>query len=90
MSLIEHETLSRRTFLKAGGALVVMTAVPAALRAPLAWAAAGGGPYPAVDPAEHYLSVLGRRSVWSDGDQRSALYFATHPGPFDVATGGPS
>ncbi|HXM55238.1 MAG TPA: molybdopterin cofactor-binding domain-containing protein, partial [Candidatus Dormibacteraeota bacterium] len=52
MSLIEHETtLSRRAFLKAGGALVVMTAVPAALRAPLAVAAAGGGPYPAVDPS---------------------------------------
>src|SRR2546423_15693590 len=50
MSLIEHETLSRRTFLKAGGALVIMAAVPEALRVPLAQAAAGAGPYPALDP----------------------------------------
>src|SRR5690242_66253 len=50
MSLIEHRTLSRRGFLKAGGALVIMSAVPEALRAPLAEAAAGAGPYPALDP----------------------------------------
>lgn len=50
MRLFEHGTLSRRAFLGAGGALVVMAAVPAGLRASLARAAAGAGPYPALDP----------------------------------------
>lgn len=49
---IEQRTMSRRGFLKAGGALVVMTAaVPEALRMSLAEAAAAGDPFPAVDPS---------------------------------------
>jgi CO/xanthine dehydrogenase Mo-binding subunit len=50
MSLIE-DRISRRTLLKAGGALLVVAAVPTALRTSLAQAAAAGGPYPALDPA---------------------------------------
>jgi nicotinate dehydrogenase subunit B len=50
MNLITHETLSRRAFLQAGGVLVVMASVPAALRTSMARAAAGAGPYPALDP----------------------------------------
>ncbi|HEY7200633.1 MAG TPA: twin-arginine translocation signal domain-containing protein, partial [Candidatus Dormibacteraeota bacterium] len=46
----DHDALSRRTFLKAGGALVVMAAVPAAVGLPLARSAAAAGPYPALDP----------------------------------------
>src|SRR5206468_10693479 len=63
MSLIEHDALSRRTFLKAGGALVVTAAVPAVLGAPLARAAAGAGPYPDVDPT----SLATWLSVHADG-----------------------
>src|SRR5437764_5955167 len=49
---IEQKKMSRRGFLKAGGALVVMTtAVPAALRMSLAEAAAAGDPFPALDPS---------------------------------------
>ncbi|MPZ62951.1 MAG: molybdopterin-dependent oxidoreductase [Propionibacteriales bacterium] len=48
---VQQKTMSRRGFLKAGGALVVMTtAVPATLRMPLAKAAAAGAPFPAIDP----------------------------------------
>jgi len=63
MSLIEHNALSRRTFLKAGGALVVTAAVPAVLGAPPAGAAAGAGPYPDVDPT----SLAAWLSVHADG-----------------------
>lgn len=49
---IERKTMTRRGFLKAGGALVVMTAaVPEALRMSLAEAAAAGEPFPALDPS---------------------------------------
>jgi len=51
MNLTEGRTLTRRTFLKAGGALLVIGAVPIELRASLAEAAAAGVPFPALDPA---------------------------------------
>jgi len=44
-----HE-LDRRTFLKAGGALIVTAAVPGAVVAALTEAAAAAVPYPALDP----------------------------------------
>ena len=44
-----HE-LDRRTFLKAGGALIVTTAVPGAVVGALTEAAAAAVPYPALDP----------------------------------------
>lgn len=44
-----HE-LSRRTFLKAGGALVVVAAVPGAVISALTEAAGAAVPYPALDP----------------------------------------
>src|SRR5215472_8803344 len=44
-----HE-LSRRTFLKAGGALVVVAAVPGAVIGALTEAAGAAAPYPALDP----------------------------------------
>src|SRR5215472_3266359 len=44
-----HE-LSRRTFLKAGGALVVVAAVPGAVIGALTEAAGSAAPYPALDP----------------------------------------
>jgi nicotinate dehydrogenase subunit B len=44
-----HE-LSRRTFLKAGGALIVTAAVPGAIAGVLTEAAAATVPYPALDP----------------------------------------
>ena len=50
MSLIADRRLSRRTFLKAGGALVVMGAVPIELRSALAEAVAAGVPFPPLDP----------------------------------------
>lgn len=64
MSLIESGTISRRGFLKAGGALVVMSsAMPVALRGLLAEAAAAGAPYP--------IPVLNELATWltvqSDG-----------------------
>jgi nicotinate dehydrogenase subunit B len=49
MSLIEDTTFTRRSFLKAGGALLVVAGVPPALLASLEDAAAAG-PYPALDP----------------------------------------
>src|SRR5215472_9961860 len=50
MSLIEDRTFSRRSFLKAGGALVIVSAVPSALTTSLLEAAAAGVPFPALDP----------------------------------------
>jgi CO/xanthine dehydrogenase Mo-binding subunit len=47
---ITKQTLSRRSFLKAGGALVVMAGVPAELSATLVRAVAAGAAFPALDP----------------------------------------
>src|SRR5438876_6890981 len=65
MSFIADRTLSRRTFLKAGGALVVMGAVPIELRATLAEAIAAGTPFPALDPTAlaSWLAVKADGSV---------------------------
>src|SRR6266498_3596212 len=66
MRLIEDAELSRRGFLKAGGALVVtMAAAPAAAGMSLARAAAAANPYPAVDPASlaTWLTVKADGSV---------------------------
>jgi nicotinate dehydrogenase subunit B len=65
MNLIEDRSLTRRGFLKAGGALVVMAAVPIELRASLAEAAAAGAPFPALDPTSlaTWLTVKADGSV---------------------------
>ncbi|HVB78191.1 MAG TPA: molybdopterin cofactor-binding domain-containing protein [Candidatus Nitrosotalea sp.] len=53
MSLIYERPVSRRGFLKTGGALVVMAAsIPAALRLDVAEAIAAGVAYPALDPTQ--------------------------------------
>ncbi|HEY4028330.1 MAG TPA: molybdopterin cofactor-binding domain-containing protein [Candidatus Dormibacteraeota bacterium] len=54
---------SRRGFLKAGGALVVMAAAPAAAGLSLVRAVADGTPYPALDPA----SLASWLTVKADG-----------------------
>src|SRR5437868_4043786 len=65
MNPIERRTLTRRTFLQASGALVVMGAVPFELRASLAEAIAAGVPFPALDPSAlaSWLAVKADGSV---------------------------
>ena len=58
--VLERKTMSRRGFLKAGGALVVISStVPAALRAALGTAAAAEAPWPAIplDQVDSYLAI---------------------------------
>lgn len=50
MKVTEGRAFSRRSFLKAGGALVIGAAIPSVAGTPVAAAAAAEGPYPALDP----------------------------------------
>ncbi len=67
----EHRTISRRGLLKAGGALVVMSAaVPAALRTSIAEAAAAGMPFPTPELTDlsTWLTVHANGSItWRTG-----------------------
>jgi nicotinate dehydrogenase subunit B len=65
MNLIEDGVLTRRSFLKAGGALVVLAAAPPGLGAALVEAASPSDPFPPIDPTKlsSWLTIKADGSV---------------------------